>query len=88
MGDGELPFRYDVTLALVVVDALSKLPIPDFKLRVNNRKLAEGFYRGLGLTDTAAVLRSIDKLEKLVRMRWRRNFSVKLVPLKSRLRQP
>jgi len=65
VGDGELPFRYDVTLALVVVDALSKLPIPDFKLRVNNRKLAEGFYRGLGLTDTAAVLRSIDKLEKI-----------------------
>ena len=47
VGDGELPFRYDVTLALVVVDALSKLPIPDFKLRVNNRKLAEGFYLGL-----------------------------------------
>ena len=55
----------DMTLALVVVDALSKLPIPDFKLRVNNRKLAEGFYLGLGLTDTAAVLRSIDKLEKI-----------------------
>lgn len=65
VGDGELPFRYDVTLALVVVDALSKLPIPEFKLRVNNRKLAEGFYLGLGLTDTAAVLRSIDKLEKI-----------------------
>ena len=66
VGDGELPFRYDVTLALVVVDALSKLPIPDFKLRVNNRKvLREGFYLGLGLTDTAAVLRSIDKLEKI-----------------------
>ena len=65
VGDGELPFRYDVTLALVVVNALSKLPIPDFKLRVNNRKLAEGFYLGLGLTDTAAVLRSIDKLEKI-----------------------
>ena len=65
VGDGELPFRYDVTLALVVVDALSKLPIPDFKLRVNNRKLAEGFYLGLGLTDTAAVLRSIDKLERI-----------------------
>ena len=32
---------------------------------MNNRKLAEGFYLGLGLTDTAAVLRSIDKLEKI-----------------------
>ena len=65
VGDGDLPFRYDVTLALVVVDALSKLPIPAFKLRVNNRKLAEGFYLGLGLTDTAGVLREIDKLEKI-----------------------
>lgn len=65
VGDGTLPFRYDVTLALVVVDALSKLPIPDFRLRINNRKLAEGFYLGLGLRDSAAVLRSIDKLEKI-----------------------
>ncbi|GLB67430.1 histidine--tRNA ligase [Arthrobacter mangrovi] len=65
VGDGELPFRYDVELALVIVEALGALPIPDFRLRVNNRKLAEGFYRGIGLDDTAGVLRSIDKLEKI-----------------------
>ncbi|MFC8302483.1 histidine--tRNA ligase [Specibacter sp. NPDC057265] len=65
VGDGVLPFRYDVELALVIVQALSALPIPAFKLRVNNRKLAEGFYRGIGLADTAGVLRSIDKLEKI-----------------------
>lgn len=65
VGDGVLPFRYDVELALVIVEALSALPIPPFRLRVNNRKLAEGFYRGIGLTDTAGVLRSIDKLEKV-----------------------
>lgn len=65
VGDGALPFRYDVELALVMIDALSKLPIPEFKLRVNNRKLAEGFYRGIGLTDAPAVLREIDKLEKI-----------------------
>ncbi len=65
VGDGELPFRYDVELALVIAEALSALPIGDFRLRVNNRKLAEGFYLGLGLQDTAGVLRSIDKLEKI-----------------------
>ncbi len=65
VADGVLPFRYDVELALVIAEALSALPIPPFKLRINNRKLAEGFYRGIGLTDTAAVLRSIDKLEKI-----------------------
>ncbi|WP_416416018.1 histidine--tRNA ligase [Paenarthrobacter aromaticivorans] len=65
VGDGELPFRYDVEIALVIAEALSALPIPDFRLRINNRKLAEGFYRGIGLTDTAGVLRSIDRLEKI-----------------------
>ncbi len=65
VGDGVLPFRYDVELALAVVEALGALPIPDFTLRVNNRKLAEGFYRAIGLDDTAAVLRGIDKLEKI-----------------------
>ncbi|MDI3242832.1 histidine--tRNA ligase [Arthrobacter sp. AL08] len=65
VGDGNLPFRYDVEIALVIAEALSALPIPDFLLRINNRKLAEGFYDGIGLTDTAGVLRSIDKLEKI-----------------------
>ncbi len=65
VGDGALPFRYDVELALVIAEALGALPIPDFQIRVNNRKLAEGFYRGIGLDDTAGVLRSIDKLEKI-----------------------
>ncbi|GAA4378377.1 histidine--tRNA ligase [Paeniglutamicibacter cryotolerans] len=65
VGEGTLPFRYDVELALVIVEALSALPIGDFMLRVNNRKLAEGFYLGLGLEDPAGVLRSIDKLEKI-----------------------
>ena len=65
VGDGTLPFRYDVELALVMIEALSALPIPPFVLRVNNRKLAEGFYRGIGLDDAPAVLREIDKLEKI-----------------------
>ncbi|MBX7556980.1 histidine--tRNA ligase family protein, partial [Streptomyces sp. tea 10] len=65
VGDGTLAFRYDVELALVMIEALSELPIPPFVLRVNNRKLAEGFYRGVGLTDAPAVLREIDKLEKI-----------------------
>jgi histidyl-tRNA synthetase len=65
VGDGALPFRYDVELALVIAEALSALELGDFRLRVNNRKLSEGFYRGLGIEDTAAVLRAIDKLEKI-----------------------
>ena len=65
VGDGQLSPRYDVDVALVLAEALGALPIGDFRIRINNRKLAEGFYRGIGLTDTAGVLRSIDKLEKV-----------------------
>lgn len=65
IGDGELPFRADVEIAVVIAQALESMPIGDFRLRINNRKLAQGFYTALGLHDTTAVLRSIDKLEKI-----------------------
>lgn len=65
VGDGALDFRHDIDVALVMAEALSTLPIGQFIIRINNRKLAEGFYRGIGLDDTAGVLRHIDKLEKI-----------------------
>lgn len=65
IGDGTLDFRHDIDVALVIAEALSKLPIGKFVIRINNRKLAEGFYQGIGLSDTAGVLRNIDKLEKI-----------------------
>lgn len=65
IGDGALDFRNDIDVALVISEALSRLPIGEFIIRINNRKLAEGFYHGIGLEDTAGVLRNIDKLEKI-----------------------
>lgn len=65
VGDGALDFRHDIDVALVMAEALAKLPIGQFVIRINNRKLAEGFYQGIGLDDTAGVLRNIDKLEKI-----------------------
>lgn len=65
VGDGELPFRYDVEIAVVMARALQALALGEFTMRVNSRKLSEGFYRAVGLTDTAAVLRAMDKLDKV-----------------------
>jgi histidyl-tRNA synthetase len=62
---GELPFHYDTEMPLVIGDALGGLPIPRIRIQVNNRKVCEGFYRGLGLADTAQVLRTVDKLDKI-----------------------
>jgi histidyl-tRNA synthetase len=60
-----LAFHYEIELPLVVGEALAALPLPPARIRINNRKLAEGFYRGLGAGDTAAVLRAVDKLDKI-----------------------
>lgn len=61
----ELPFHFDVEVARVMVEALAGLPVPALTLQINNRKLLEGFYLGLGVADTAAVMRIVDKLDKL-----------------------
>jgi histidyl-tRNA synthetase len=60
-----LPFHYDTEMPLVIGDAFRALPIPPAVIQVNNRKVCEGFYRGLGLTDTDQVLRTVDKLDKI-----------------------
>jgi len=68
VGDGELAFHHEVEVAVVVAagfEALRELGVPRARLLVNNRALAEGLYRGLGLEDVEAVLRCIDKLAKI-----------------------
>jgi len=62
---GELAPHYEAELPLVVADAFSKLPIGPFRIQVNNRKIPEGFYLGIGLTDVKTVLRIVDKLDKI-----------------------
>ncbi len=61
-----LPFHHDVEIARVMAQALTRLDfLPSLRLQVNNRKLIEGFYRGVGAPDPSAVMRAIDKLDKL-----------------------
>ena len=62
---GELAAQYEAELPLVIADAFSKLPIGPFRIQVNNRKIPEGFYLGIGLTDVQAMLRIVDKLDKI-----------------------
>ena len=65
VGAGELPFHYDVEVATVMATALSALPVPRLRMQVNNRKLLEGFYLGLGVAEPQAVMRVVDKLDKV-----------------------
>ena len=66
---GTLSAHHDVELPLVTLAALERLHvdlgIPPVLMRVNNRRLAQGFYRGLDIEDPAEVLRQVDKLDKI-----------------------
>jgi histidyl-tRNA synthetase len=65
VGKDELPFHHDVEVMRVMVQALGELPLPHLSFQVNNRKLIQGFYRGVGIPDVTAAIRQIDKLDKL-----------------------
>jgi histidyl-tRNA synthetase len=60
-----LPTHYEAEIPLVIGDALGSLPIPPIRIQVNNRKVCEGFYRGVGIGDPEAALRAVDKLDKI-----------------------
>ncbi|PZS27587.1 MAG: histidine--tRNA ligase [Pseudonocardiales bacterium] len=61
-----LPFHHDVEVARVMTEALASLSfLPPLRLQVNNRKLIEGFYRGIGAPDVAAVMRIVDRLDRV-----------------------
>ncbi|QQS00515.1 MAG: histidine--tRNA ligase [Austwickia sp.] len=64
---GELPFHYEVELPLVIADAFARIPMGPFRIQVNNRKIPEGFYLGLGIPaeEITAVLRIVDKIDKV-----------------------
>jgi histidyl-tRNA synthetase len=62
---GGLAPHYEAELPLVIADVFSKLPIGPFRIQVNNRKIPEGFYLGIGLTDVKTMLQIVDKLDKV-----------------------
>lgn len=69
VGDGLLAPHHDTEIALVAVEGFERLHTdvgtPPVRLHVNNRKLAQGFYEGLGIEDTAGVLQRVDKYDKI-----------------------
>lgn len=64
-----LPGHLEAEVAIVMASALQALGervgVPRARMRLNDRRLVEGFYRGVGVTDVAGALRSVDKLAKI-----------------------
>src|SRR5690554_87679 len=69
VGRDTLPPHAEAEVAIVMAEALAALGeafgLPGVTMRLNDRRLVEGFYRGVGVTGVAAALRSVDKLAKI-----------------------
>ena len=67
VGKDSLGFHHDIEVATVMAEALAALSdlLPRMRLQVNNRKLIQGFYQGIGASDVEAVMRVIDKIDKV-----------------------
>tara|TARA_Y100001960_G_C14745791_1_gene865548 strand:- start:1387 stop:2421 length:1035 start_codon:yes stop_codon:yes gene_type:complete len=69
IAENELPLYNDIEVLQALFTALyclhDQLGLPAAVMRLNNRKLLEGFYLGLGITDIAATLRTVDKMDKI-----------------------
>ncbi len=66
IGDGKLSILNEAEIPAIIYKTFSALGLRRFRIRVNNRKILNGFYASLGLADKAGdVMRTVDKLEKI-----------------------
>ena len=66
IGDGALDILNEAEIPAIIYDTFTRLGLDRFRIRVNNRKVLNGFFAILGLSEQAGdVLRTIDKLDKI-----------------------
>ena len=66
IGDGKLDIVNEAEIPAIICQTFTALGLEQFQIRVNNRKILNGFYAMLGLTDKAGdVMRTVDKLPKI-----------------------
>ena len=66
IGDGKLDIVNEAEIPAIIYQTFTTLGLKRFLIRVNNRKVLNGFYAMLGLTDKAGdVMRTVDKLPKI-----------------------
>jgi len=66
IGDGQLDIANDAEIPAIIYTVFSRLGLRRFQIRINNRKVLNGFYAMLGLTEKSGeIMRAVDKLEKI-----------------------
>ena len=66
IGDGKLDILNEAEIPAIIYKTFSTLGLRRFQIRVNNRKILNGFYAMQGLSEQAGdIMRTVDKLDKI-----------------------
>ena len=66
IGDESLDITNDAEIPAIIYTLFSRLGLKRFQIRINNRKILNGFYAILGLSEKAGdIMRTVDKIEKI-----------------------
>ena len=66
IGDGKLDISNEAEIPSSIYKAFTAMGLKRFQIRVNNRKILNGFYAMLGLTEKSGdIMRTVDKLDKI-----------------------
>ena len=66
IGDGALDITNDAEIPAIIYTVFSRLGLKRFQIRINNRRILNGFYAMQGLSSKAGdIMRTVDKLEKI-----------------------
>ena len=65
IGNEKLSILNDAEFPVVIYHTFKELGFDEFVVKLNNRKILNGFYKELAIEDTVSVLRTVDKLDKI-----------------------
>ena len=66
VGDGKLDILNEAEIPSIIYRMFRAFGLTRFQIRVNNRKILNGFYAMLGLTEKSGdIMRTVDKLDKI-----------------------
>ena len=66
IGDGKLDILNEAEIPAIIYKVFRSFGLRRFQIRVNNRKILNGFYAMLGLTEKSGdIMRTVDKLDKI-----------------------
>ena len=66
IGDGKLDILNEAEIPAIIYSTFTELGLKNFRIKVNNRKLLNGFYAMNGMSEKAGeIMRTVDKLDKI-----------------------